>query len=124
MRFGTKIIRNVHHQGVRNRLGILEFNPGRVSSLFFRTLCRKSEGERAGCFYISGGFSPVKIPGDNFPFLDSNQTLQIIPDLASMNVELGRTYTLLCRSNDPGIEPEWTYENGTVITPSMFSVQQ
>ena len=58
-----------------------------------------------------------------FP-LDVNQTLQIIPNLHSMNVQAGRIYTLLCRSNDPQIEPEWTFENGTVISPSTFSTQQ
>jgi hypothetical protein len=59
-----------------------------------------------------------------FAFEDSNQTLQIIPNLSTLNVELGRTYTFLCRSTDPRVEPEWTYENGTVINPSMFSIQQ
>jgi hypothetical protein len=59
-----------------------------------------------------------------YVFKDSNQTLQIIPNLSSINVELGRTYTFLCRSSDPRIEPEWTYENGTVISPSMFTIQQ
>ena len=56
--------------------------------------------------------------------IDSNQTLQIIPNLPSINVELGRIYTLLCRSNDPRFEPEWVYENGTVISSSMFSIPQ
>jgi hypothetical protein len=41
-----------------------------------------------------------------------------------MNVELGRIYTFVCRSTDHRIEPEWTYENGTIIGPSMFSEQQ
>lgn len=67
----------------------------------------------------------ILINGCPFVFpLDSNQTLQIIPNLQSLQVESGRTYTLLCRSNDPLIEPEWTFENGTVISPTMFSTQQ
>lgn len=59
-----------------------------------------------------------------FLSIDSNQTLQIIPNLSRMNVELGRIYTFLCRSNDRRVQPEWTYENGTIIGPSMFSEQQ
>lgn len=59
-----------------------------------------------------------------FILIDSNQTLQIIPNLPSINVELGRIYTLLCRSNDPRTEPEWIYENGTVISSSTFSIPQ
>ncbi|CAF5189897.1 unnamed protein product, partial [Rotaria magnacalcarata] len=40
-----------------------------------------------------------------------------------MNVELGRTYTFACRSTDDGIEPEWTYENGTIIGSSTHTEQ-
>ena len=41
-----------------------------------------------------------------------------------MNVESGRTYTLLCRSTDNQIEPEWTFENGTIIGPGTSSEHQ
>ncbi|CAF1581456.1 unnamed protein product, partial [Rotaria sordida] len=32
--------------------------------------------------------------------------------------------TFVCRSTDDQFEPEWTYENGTIINPSMSSEQQ
>lgn len=40
-----------------------------------------------------------------------------------MRVEPGRTYTFLCRSNDDRLEPEWTYENGTVIGSASTNEQ-
>lgn len=60
----------------------------------------------------------------SFILIDSKQILQIIPNLSHIDVELGRIYTFLCRSNNRQIQPEWTYENGTIIGPSMFSEQQ
>ncbi|CAF3753964.1 unnamed protein product [Rotaria sordida] len=56
--------------------------------------------------------------------MSHDQILQIIPNLSHINVELGRTYTFVCRSTDDQFEPEWTYENGTIINPSMSSEQQ
>ncbi|CAM4764794.1 unnamed protein product [Rotaria magnacalcarata] len=55
--------------------------------------------------------------------MNQNQILQIIPNVSHMNVELGRTYTFACRSTDDGIEPEWTYENGTIIGSSTHTEQ-
>ncbi|CAF2794908.1 unnamed protein product [Rotaria sp. Silwood2] len=53
-----------------------------------------------------------------------NQILQIIPNLSYINVELGRTYTFVCQSTDDRFEPEWTYDNGTIISSSTSSEQQ
>ncbi|CAF4154361.1 unnamed protein product [Rotaria socialis] len=55
--------------------------------------------------------------------MNQNQILQIIPNVSHMNVELGRTYTFVCRSTDDRIEPEWTYENGTTIDSSTHTEQ-
>ncbi|CAF1368900.1 unnamed protein product [Adineta steineri] len=79
--------------------------------------------------YISNQTCPIgQIWNDDYSQctlpLNHNQILQIIPNLSHMNVELGRTYTLLCQSNDPQIEPEWTYENGTIIGPGILTEQQ
>ncbi|CAF3900649.1 unnamed protein product, partial [Rotaria sp. Silwood1] len=57
-------------------------------------------------------------------FIDHNHVLQIIPNLSHINVELGRTYTFVCRSTNDRFEPIWTYENGTIISPTISSEQQ
>ncbi|CAF1631653.1 unnamed protein product [Adineta ricciae] len=49
------------------------------------------------------------------PSSNPNQILHILPNLSHLNVEMGRTYTLLCQSHDEHIEPEWSFENGTTI---------
>ncbi|CAF1174767.1 unnamed protein product [Rotaria sp. Silwood1] len=56
--------------------------------------------------------------------IDHNHVLQIIPNLSHINVELGRTYTFVCRSTNDRFEPIWTYENGTIISPTISSEQQ
>ncbi|UJR32092.1 hypothetical protein I4U23_019560 [Adineta vaga] len=58
------------------------------------------------------------------PSTNHNQILQIFPNLSHINVELGRIYTFLCQSNDQHVEPEWTYENGTIIGASTSTDQQ